>query len=202
MITHLKGKLDKKSLNKVVIDAGGVGYEVMTPQSAVERLPDIGHEVKLYIVESFSMYAGGTTLYGFLSEEEREIYLLLKEEIPGAGAKKALDYLDKVSKSLPDFRQAIVRKDISILTGVFGFTKKTAEKVISSLKDKIAEIQISGKQKWPSSIDSSIETEAIFGLIALGYKEGQARDAVERSLDKNKKAVPVEEIIKRALKYL
>jgi holliday junction DNA helicase RuvA len=202
MITHLKGKLDKKELNRVVIDVAGVGYEVMTPQSAIEKLPDSGHEVKFFVVESFSMYAGGTTLYGFLSQEEREIYLLLKDEIPGAGAKKALDYLDKVSKSLPDFRQAIIRKDISMLTGIFGFTKKTAEKLISSLKDKINDVRIEGREKWVSTVESNAELEAVSGLIALGYKEMQAQEAVAKCAAMSDKPVAVEELIKRALKYL
>lgn len=202
MITHLKGKLDKKDLNRVVVDVAGVGYEVMTPQSAIEKLPDTGHEVKLFVVESFSMYAGGTTLYGFLSQEEREIYLLLKDEIPGAGAKKALDYLDKVSKSLPDFRQAIIRKDVSMLTGIFGFTKKTAEKLISSLKDKINDVRIEGREKWASTVESNAELEAVSGLIALGYKEMQAQEAVEKCAAMSDKPAGVEELIKRALKYL
>jgi Holliday junction DNA helicase RuvA len=202
MITHLKGKVDSKSMNKVIVDVCGVGYDVMIPQSAIEKIPGTGHEVKLFVVESFSMYAGGTSLYGFLSEEEREIYLLLKDEIPGAGAKKALEYLDKVSKSLPDFRQAVIKKDISMLTGIFGFTKKTAEKLISSLKDKINDVRIEGREKWASTVESSAELEAVSGLIALGYKEMQAQEAVGKCMTNSDKNIAVEELIKRALKYL
>jgi len=118
------------------LNIGGIGYKVSVPLSTSEKLPSKGENVRLFIVESVGMYGGNVTYYGFLSQEERDIFLLLKQEVPGAGAKKALDYLDKVTKSLADFRRVIVNKDIQTLTGIFGFTKKTAEKLIIALKDK------------------------------------------------------------------
>lgn len=202
MISYLCGTLYKKDLGRVIVDVNGVGYEVNIAQSTFDKLPPVNHELKLFIVESVSMYGGGTTLYGFISEEIRDIYLLLKDNIPGAGAKKALDYLDKVSKSLPDFRKAIIHKDVSLLTGIFGFTKKTAEKVISSLKDKITEVQISGKEKWARSEASGFKSEAVAGLVALGYRETQARESVEKVIGADGKSIPVEEIIRQALRHL
>ncbi|MBN1622687.1 MAG: Holliday junction branch migration protein RuvA [Endomicrobiales bacterium] len=199
MITHLRGILSKKSINQVIVDVNGVGYEVIVPQSISEKLPALDREVKLFIVESVSMYGGGTTLYGFLSEEEKEVFQLLKDEIPGAGAKKSLDYYDKISKSLPDFRKAIMTRNVNLLTGIFGFTKKTAEKIISALKDKIINIQVADKEKWSKLISSGVQAEAIAGLVALGYKETQARGAVEQVLGKSNKNIRVEEVIKQAL---
>lgn len=202
MIRFLRGTIEDKSIDRVVLDVGGVGYEVSIPLSTAEKLPASGSEVKLHIVESVAMYGGSTALYGFLSEEERDIFQLLKEEVPGAGAKKALDYLDKVSKSLPDFRRSIMGKDVNSLVGIFGFTKKTAEKLAAALKDKIGEIALAGKEKWAPQPAASVSAEAIAGLIALGYREAQARAAVEKSLAGEGDSLPVEEIIRRSLKYL
>jgi holliday junction DNA helicase RuvA len=202
MINHIRGILEKKGLGYIIIEASGTGYEVLAGISTIEKLPGIGKEAKIFIVESVAMYSGGTTLYGFASEEEREIYLLLKDNITGAGAKKSLDYFDKISKSLPDFKKAITRKDMSLLTGVFGFSKKTAEKIIAGLKDKIGEVQVSGKEKWIARDPKSAKSEAIEGLIALGYKEAFASDAVEKVLDSEQDNLKVEEIIKLALKSL
>jgi len=88
--------------------------------ATASRIPEVGQEVLLYIVESFGMYGGGETLYGFLSPNEKAMFLAFKDNISGTGAKKALEHLEKASKSLPDFRRAIIEKDVKILSGVFG----------------------------------------------------------------------------------
>lgn len=202
MINHIRGIVDSRALDSAVLEAAGIGYRISVPQSTAEKLPAEGKEVKLFIVESTAMYGGATTFYGFLTEDERDIFLLLKEEVPGAGAKKALDYLDKVTKSLPDFRAAVVNRDITALTGIFGFTKKTAEKLAAALKDKIGRVSISGQAKWaPKQAPTTLE-EAISGLVALGYRENQAREAVEKCGVEDEKALAVEEVIRRALRYL
>jgi Holliday junction DNA helicase RuvA len=203
MISHLRGTVERKNNNTLILDVSGVGYDISLPLSTSEKLPSAGMEVKLHIVESVAMYGGSMTLYGFLSEEERDIFLLLKEEVPGAGARKALDYLDKVSKSLPDFRRCVVTKDVTSLTGIFGFTKKTAEKLMAALKDKIGTVNLSGKEKWAREVPAQSSGEAIAGLVALGYRENQARLAVEKAMaEKNADSLPVEELIRRSLQHL
>lgn len=202
MLNHLRGAFDSASLSRVVIDVNGLGYEVSVPLSTQEKMPAPGNEVKLFIVESSTMYGGATTLYGFLTEEERDIFTLLKDEVPGAGARKALEYLDKVTKSLPDFRRAIVQRDSSTLVGVFGFTKKTAEKLVAALKDKISEVTLTGKEKWIPTSVSAPRTDAIAGLMALGYRENQARAAVEQVLTPENAQLPLEEILRKALRHL
>jgi Holliday junction DNA helicase RuvA len=164
-------------------------------------LPNLGQEVKLYIVESTGMYGGVVSHYGFLSKEEREMFLLFKDEVPGTGAKKTMEYMEKISKSFADFKNAIVARDISMLSGIFGFTKKTAEKLIASLKDKISGIIVIDTQKWSAISGNANFSEAIAGLVALGYKEFQARETVSKITKDNDK-LSVESIIKEALKYL
>ena len=202
MIDYLRGILDLKSVDSVILDVSGVGYKILIPISTSEKLSAAGKELKLYIVESVAMYGGSTTYYGFLSEEERDIFNLLKEEVPGAGAKKALEYLGKVTKSLPDFHSAIVRKDVGILTGVFGFTKPTAEKILAALKNKIGDINISGAKKWQPAPVSRLHNEAVAGLVTLGYKEVHARSAVEKILNDAPGQQSVEAVITQALRYI
>jgi Holliday junction DNA helicase RuvA len=202
MINHIRGTVEKKSLDSVILESGGLGYEILVSLSTAEKLPSPGREAKLYIVESTAMYSGGTTLYGFLSDEERDIYLLLKDNISGAGAKKSLDYFDKISKSLPDFKTAIVNRDMGLLTGVFGFSKKTAEKIVAGLKDKIAQIEVSGREKWTSRQATSVQSQAVSALVSLGYKESQAMEAVEKVASSSKDGLKIQEIIGLALKQM
>jgi holliday junction DNA helicase RuvA len=201
MIGSLRGIMMQKAPGQVLIDVMGVGYEVMTSLSAFDRLPGVGEETQLYIVESMAMYGGGITLYGFRSLEEKEIYLLLRE-IPGTGSKKAMDYLDKISKSAPDFRRAILEGDARPLVSLFGFTRKTADKMVAALKDRIAGLRISGREKWPEAVQSTGTGEAIAALVSLGYRESQARAALERLPDQSRKESSTPDLIKEALKQL
>ena len=202
MINHIRGILEESKLDFAVIDVSGIGYKIFVPVSTIEKLPEIGDELKLFIFESTSMYGGNKTLYGFISESERDAFMLLKEHVPGAGAKKALDYLDKVTKSLPDFKKYVLNKDVSSIVKMFGFTKKTAEKLISALKEKIGEITISGKEKWDHVSPQSSSSQAIEGLVSLGYKEVHSREAVEKVIAHDPGSISVEETIKRALRYI
>ena len=202
MIDYFKGILSYKKTNVVVTEACGVGYSINITVDTSNRLPKEGEEIKLYIVEATGLYGGIVSHYGFLSKEEREMFCLIKDEVPSTGAKKAMEYFDKVSKSFADFKVAIIKKDISLLSTVFGFTKKTAEKLIVALKDKIAEISVNNEQKWQEvSTNSSTEIEAIEALLTLGYKDLQARTAVSKVISQNNK-LEVAQIVKEALKYL
>lgn len=202
MIDYFKGILSYKKTNVVVIEACGVGYSINITVDTSNRLPKEGEEIKLYIVEATGLYGGIVSHYGFLSKEEREMFCLIKDEVPSTGAKKAMEYFDKVSKSFADFKVAIIKKDISLLSTVFGFTKKTAEKLVVALKDKIAEISVNNEQKWQEvSTNSSTEIEAIEALLTLGYKDLQARTAVSKVISQNNK-LEVAQIVKESLKYL
>lgn len=203
MIDFFKGILSYKKTNVAVIEACGVGYSINITVDTSSRLPKEGEEIKLYIVEATGLYGGVVSHYGFLSKEEREMFCLIKDEVPSTGAKKAMEYFDKVSKSFADFKVAIIKKDISLLSTVFGFTKKTAEKLVVALKDKIAEISVNNEQKWQEEVltNSSIEIEAIEALLTLGYKDLQARTAVNKVISQNNK-LEVAQIVKEALKYL
>jgi Holliday junction DNA helicase RuvA len=201
VIGSLRGQLLHKKPGQVLVDVQGVGYDVFTPLSAYERLGESGEDIQLFIAESMAMYGGGLTLYGFLSPEEKEIYLLLKE-IPGTGSKKALDYLDKIGKSLPDFRRAILEGDARALVGVFGFTKKTADKMIVALKERFAGLRVSGQEKWTAALEPTGLTEAIAALVQLGYREHEARSVVDQLPASLRSNGSITEMVREALKQL
>src|SRR5882762_7199155 len=201
MIGSLRGNLLHKSPGQVLVDVQGIGYDVMTTVSVFDRLPAVGQEVQLFIAESMGMYGGGITLYGFLSLEEKDIYTLLKE-VPGTGSKKALDYLDKISKSSPDFRRAVLESDVRALVSLFGFTKKTADKMIVALKDRLAGLRLSGKEKWSPVMEPTVLGEAIAALTQLGYRETEARAALDRLAPQTRVEGSTPDLVKEALRQL
>ena len=201
MIGSLRGTLLQKQPGQVLLEVQGVGYEVSVPVAAFERLPDAGQEAQVFIIESMAMYGGGITLYGFLSLEEKQIFLLLRE-IPGTGAKKALEYLDKISKSAPDFRRAILEADTRPLVSLFGFTTKTADKMVAALKDRMAGLRLEGREKWSQSLGAPGASEAIAALVSLGYRDAEARGAIERLPVQARASGSTADLVKEALKQL
>lgn len=199
MIAFLQGKLEKKTQDHVLIDVNGIGYQVCIPLSSYEKLPRVGEEVKLYTWMSTGLY-GGNTLYAFLTTEEKEIFLLLNS-ISKIGSKEALKILSKISLSLSDFKRAIIEKDLQILTTIFGLTKKTSERLILGLRDKIKTLEIKSKD-LSAFKDKQCISDAISALVALGYKTNEAKEATNIALENLGKEMSVEEIVKHALKYL
>jgi Holliday junction DNA helicase RuvA len=204
MIDYLCGTLDSKSTNSATVDVNGVGYMISITISNFSKLPEIGKSVKIYVVETVAgMYNGITHLYGFLTKEERDMYVLIKNEVPAIGAKKAMEYIDKISKSFADFKTAVITKNSSMLNSIFGFTKKTAEKLIAALKEKIIPENVVREEKWlgVKINESTIVSEAIEALTALGYKQQQARRIVDEIYGHNKN-ITLEDLIKKSLRNL
>ena len=203
MIGYLRGDLISKKEDSVILDVAGVGYELNMCAVSVQGLPSLNEEVSLYVVESLSMYSG-TVLYGFINEDEKELFELFKSAVPKTGAKKALDYLSKAKKSLPDFQNAIAKKDLKILTGIFGFTSKTAEKLANALKNKMEHLSISGALKIKTNgISSGKFIQAQNALISLGFKNAQAKIAltsIENEELSGKESM--EDILRMSLKKL
>lgn len=207
MIATLRGTVVEKHSERVVLEAAGVGYEVSVTEAASAALPPVGSDAFLQIVESFAMYGGGATLYGFLSASEKQMFLALRDHVPGTGAKKALEYLDKANKSLPDFRRAVLDRDAKLLTGVFGFTKKTADKLIDALKDKLEGVHVAGSERIARADAPELQTsalgQAMSALSALGYRPGEAKAALQSVAEETRgQDLLVEQIIKLALKRL
>ncbi len=201
MIAYLQGKILEVREESLILVCAGVGYEINITRSSATSL-EVGKEASFYIAESISPY-DGTVLYGFLSKEDKELWLLFKTAIPNTGAKKALEYLNKALRSVADFHQAILARDPKILTGIFGFTAKTAEKLINSLKDKMDAVSIQGSSKIKVLDQAPYMSEVLEALTALGYSAAEARRAIEQlyqeGIGANEK---IEHIITEALRVL
>ena len=203
MIAFLRGTVLEVGDAAAVIEAGGVGYEVHLAPSALLRLGAPGAQAEVFISESTAMYGGSTSLYGFLSREEREVFFCLRDHVPSTGAKKALEYLEKASRSLPDFRRAVLENDVRTLSDVFGFTKKTAERLVAALKDKLNDGSLRVGARGADALANSTMGKAMDALGSLGYKAAEARTALQAgSAELAGRRAGVEEILRLALKRL
>lgn len=199
MIAFLKGEVLEIRESSAIVLAGAVGYEVNIPQASLSSLEE-GRETSLYITESLSPY-DGTSLYGFLSKDDQTLFLLFKESIPNTGPKKALEFLSKALRSLPDFHRAIINQDAKILTGIFGFTAKTAQKIIDALKGKMDTFTVQGEAKI-KTLDTPYMSELLAALSALGYSMAEARRSIEKLHNEGVLSNNMEENIKSALRIL
>lgn len=201
MIAYLKGEVLETTEESAIVVCNGIGYEVTLSKASVQNLV-IGTQIELFITESLSPY-DGTTLYGFLQKEDKELWQLFKTAIPNTGPKKAMEYLNKALRSVADFHNAIVTKDPKILTSIFGFTAKTAEKLITSLKDKMDTFTPRGTSKIKVVGDAPYLSEALNALNALGYSVPEARRALEKLQTEGiSPSEKIENIIKQALRVL
>lgn len=199
MISYIRGTLEYACQEHIIIDNNGMGYELKIPLSIIEELPQIGEEIKvftyLYVRED------AMVLFGFISPEDLEIFKLLLT-VSGVGPKGALAILSALSPY--KLRIAIVTGDDASIAKAPGIGKKTAQRVIIDLKDKI---KIEGFSKEDNSqaeekigfemLNSNIE-QAILALITLGYSRSEATRAVKSFKDLDS----VEEIIKNGLRQL
>lgn len=201
MIAYLKGQVLSVGQDNVIIVTGGVGYEVNMAPGSIAGLEE-GQVTELYVAESISPY-DGTVLYGFLSKDDKALWQLFRDAIPNTGAKKALEYLNKALRSVADFHKAIVNKEPQILTSIFGFTNKTAEKLINSLKDKMDAISIQGLPKIHIEGDAVYMSEVMNALTALGFNAAEARKALDQIYKENgPENNSVEAILRSALRIL
>jgi len=188
MIGRLNGILIEKSPPQVIVDCGGVGYEVEVPMSTFYNLPEIG--AKIQLLTHFVVREDAQLLYGFGTDEERATFRQLLK-VNGIGAKSALSILSGVS--IEDLVHAVSMQEVAMLTRIPGIGKKTAERLLLELKDKFGVAgTASGTQPRSAAHD------VLNALLALGYNEREAAAAV-KLLDKE---TSVAEGIKQALKSL
>ncbi len=201
MIAYLTGNVLEVHEDSAVLVCGGVGYEINLPASSAADLVQ-GAQASFYVAESISPY-DGTVLYGFAHKEDKELWYLFKTAIPNTGPKKALEYLNKALRSVADFHHAIVSRDPKILTSIFGFTAKTAEKLITSLKDKMDSVSIQGQTKIKVADEVPYMAGVLEALSALGYSAAESRRALEKLHAQGiKPTEKLENIVKEALRVL
>jgi Holliday junction DNA helicase RuvA len=197
MIVSLRGKLIEAGVLRVVIESAGVGYEVNVPVTTAERLPACGAEVFLLIHHVFR--EDGQALYGFAVSEERDFFRLLVEKVSGVGPKLALNILSRIS--LPILREAITRGDVALLAQCPGIGKKTAERLVMELRDKVS---LDGAASSVSPSTSAARTptpatDAIAAMIALGNKAVDAEKSVRAAIAKLGPGATADQLVKAAL---
>lgn len=198
MIALVRGTLVYKSIDHVIIDVGGVGYRLFIPLSTFYSLPETG-EVSLFT--HTHVREDSLLLYGFLSLEEKNLFVVLIG-ISGIGPKLAVNILSHIPAG--DLKRAIAAGDIKRLSGLPGIGKKTAERLVLELKDKISPADSlalpTDSARTPGLSAGDTVNDVISALVNLGYKENQARKVLENmELSPN---LPMEDILKGALKVL
>ena len=195
MITHLHGQLAESSPTRVVVDCHGVGYAVFIPVSSYAKLPAAGAAVKLLTYHHVNGQDGTQQLFGFATPEEREMFLLLIS-ISGIGPKLACNILS--SASITGLRNAIATGDTKTLSALRGIGKKTAERLVVELKDKVGEAA-GGAGVAPVTRDPR-QADAVAALVSLGYKPADAQRAVATASESVSREVTVEELVRAALR--
>lgn len=197
MISYLKGLLSRKEPVIAIIDCQGVGYEVNIPLSTFDKLPEIGNEVKLLVHYSFNE-VDGTRLFGFITSEEKELFRHLIA-ISKIGPKLALSILSGLS--VEDLIQAIQMGDVSLIATIPGIGKKSAERLIIELKDRVGSIQSDQLLKDSGKGHTDMIKEAESALLTLGYKQFEIRK-VFSALLKDQEFTSSKEIVKAGIKAL
>lgn len=175
MIARLKGEVWEALPGRIMVGAGGVGYLVNVPLSTYDQInPLEGDAIDLRIYQH--VRENSLTLYGFAKDEEKDVFLLLIDRVSGIGPATALAVLGGLP--VEGFKQAVVNGDAAGICGVKGIGKKTAERIILELKDKVGVVQT-----WQPGTDRTDSArDAEMGLIALGFKQAEARKAVDKVL--------------------
>ena len=200
MITFLEGVLVEALPTHVVVSVHGVGYHVAIPLSSYDKLPAVGQQFK--ILTHLQVREDAHILYGFCSAAERDLFRLLVANVSGIGPRTALDVLS--GTSVTSFKSAVVAGDIASLSRVKGIGKKTAERIVVELKDKVgvaAAWEAASAGHAPTPQEAQIN-DAVLALIALGYKQVDAHKAVKTALEKGGAAQNVEDVVRAALKLL
>lgn len=199
MYAYIKGSLEIKTGDYVVVETGGIGYKVFMSETAIDKLGDVGTVVKIYTY--LKVREDEMSLYGFNTNEELRMFELLLS-VSGVGAKSAIVILSNITPS--SFALAVITDDVSKLKKLPGIGPKTAQRIILELKDKLKAVEDTDKSELEEMLlkkeaDSEKVSEAMSALQVLGY----TRKEIEKAFEKFDKAeLSVEDIIKKGLLFL
>jgi Holliday junction DNA helicase RuvA len=199
VITFLEGRLAAALPTQAIVDVNGVGYEVFIPLSSYDKLPVPGQPVR--ILTHLHVREDAHILYGFMTAAERDLFRLLVNNVSGIGPKLGLAVLSGMS--VGNFKAAVVNSDVTTLSKISGVGKKTAERMVLELKDKVGvtaawEAASAGHAPSPEQEQAN---EAVLALIALGYKQIDAHRTVHDLQQKNPEK-SAEDLVRLALKQM
>lgn len=200
MISYIRGEVAAFEEEKVIVDVNGIGYGIYMPAQSMGKLPMVGSEVKLHTY--FHVKEDSMQLYGFLSKDELDVFKLVIG-VNGIGPKGGLGILSNLTPN--DLRFAVMSKDVKAISAAPGIGKKTAEKLILELKDKLKledalEHSAEDAVISVSSETQSAQMDAVQALVALGYGNTEALKAVKKV--EIEEGTTTEIILKTALKFL
>lgn len=191
MITFVRGRLVDKKTTRIVLDVGGVGYEVFVPLCSLEALPAVGSECSVFTYDCIR--EDSHQLFGFTSEVEREIFVMLMG-VSGIGPKLALSALSGLS--IRELRSAIAQGDVARLSSISGIGKKTAERIVVDLRDKMGG---SDEGAFVAGGKTSVVNDAVMALVSLGYTQDAARKIAAKAVSSLGEGASIEEVVRRAL---
>ena len=198
MISFLHGKLVAALPTQVTVDVHGVGYDVLIPLSSFDKLPAAGAEVRL--LTHLAIREDAHVLYGFATAAERDLFRMLINTVSGIGPKIALNVLSGMNPVA--FRGAVASGDVKALSSISGVGRKTAERIVVELKDKIG-----AAGAWEaSSAERGLSTggqrvnDAVLALMALGFKQPEAHETVRAAQAMLGEQATVEELVRAGLK--
>ncbi len=194
MIGSLIGLIKEKKPSLLLLEVNGVGYEIHVPLSTSFQLPKNGESA--YLLTHLVVREDQHTLYGFATEEERKLFRTLIK-ISGVGAKMALTILSGINVN--GFVQSVINEDIDTLVHLPGIGKKTAERLIVEMKDRVEGITNNLESSASSTSENSTVIEARNALVNLGYKNNEAKKILDNI---DTKGLSVEELLRQALKSL
>src|SRR5439155_16964954 len=198
MITFLRGRLAHALPTQATIDVGGVGYEVFIPLSSYDKLPAAGQPIE--ILTHLHVREDAQILYGFMTAPERDLFRLLVNHVSGIGPKLALAVLSGMN--VKNFKAAVVNNDVASLSKISGVGKKTAERMVLELKDRVgvaAAWEAASAAQAPT-LEQKQANEAVLALIALGYKQVDTHKLVRDLQEHEGAGTSAEELVKLALK--
>lgn len=199
MISYIRGELAAVYEEKIIVDVNGVGYGIFMPKQSIALLPSLGNEVKIHTF--LNVKEDAMQLYGFVTKDDLDVFKLVIG-VNGIGPKGGLNILSQLSAD--GLRFAVLSNDVKAISASPGIGKKTAEKLILELKDKLKLEDVlehsDSAEASMSTVGNGVQSEAVQALVALGYGNTEALKAVKKVVvtDTSK----VEDVLKQALKYM
>ncbi|MCK4590312.1 MAG: Holliday junction branch migration protein RuvA [Candidatus Latescibacteria bacterium] len=194
MISYLQGTLVWKAPTQLVLDVGGIGYSIHIPLSSYQKIGEVGTSVK--VLTHLSVKENDVELFGFATAEEKELFETLIA-VSGIGPRLAQAILSGIS--VEEFRRAIIQGNMGALTAIPGIGQKTAQRLLFELKGRL-QIEQEELSAQAAGGEKPAGEEAVLALISLGYKRPAAEEAVAEVMRKESAELPLEELVKRALR--
>ena len=200
MITYLQGTLIESLPTQIVVETGGIGYEVLIPLSSYDHLPLLKSQIK--ILTHLVVREDAHLLFGFMTSEERDLFRLLVQHVSGIGPKTALAVLSGIT--VPTFKGAVVHGEVKVLAQIKGVGKKTAERMIVDLKDKIGVVGVweAASAKHALNPQEQKINDAVLALISLGYKQVEAHKIIRGVSEKLGESAETEHLVREALRQM